>query len=205
MVLADEVTPDLVTIASRCVQIRFPPLADEAVVLALEASGVSPETARAAAASAAGDLDRARVLANDPELERRQQAWWSVPDRLDGTGARAAEISDELMAMLDEAAEPVRELHRAELGELEARVQRTGERIAMRSIEERHRRELRRARTDELRSGLVTLARRYRDDLGSGSGGTGRILAINDVVDELVRNPNERLALQALLLRLGRG
>ena len=62
-------------------------------------------------------------------------------------------------------------------------------------------------RTDELRSGLATLAGVYRDDLaGAGRRGAAASVAalgaIRDVNESLVRNPNEVLQLQALLLKL---
>lgn len=207
VVLADEITPDLVTIASRCVQFRFAPLPEDSIAGALAGEGVDEDRARAAAIAAAGDLDRARLLAADPELDERQRAWRTVPDRLDGTGATAARVTDELLDLLDRAGEPVKEAHRAELAEIEARAEQTGERVPMRSIEERHRRELRRARTDELRSGLLTLARRYRDGLADAPDprpDAQRILELEEAMEELVRNPNERLLLQAMLLTLGR-
>ena len=39
VVLADEVTPDLVTIASRCARVDFPPLSDDTMQDALVAKG----------------------------------------------------------------------------------------------------------------------------------------------------------------------
>ena len=57
------------------------------------------------------------------------------------------------------AAAPLVERHAAEAAELDARIAQFGERGSGRKLlEERHRRELRRHRTDELRSGLAVLA-----------------------------------------------
>ena len=73
----------------------------------------------------------------------------------------------------------------------------------------RHKREIRRLRSDELRFGLATLSRVYRDRLvggaGSGADDTGideALNAIQDAAENLVRNPNEALLLQQLFLRL---
>ena len=61
--------------------------------------------------------------------------------------------------MIDDAAAPLEARHAIELAELEARIERYGERgSGKRELVERHRRELRRHRTDEVRFGLATLA-----------------------------------------------
>jgi len=49
IVLADQVTPELITIASRCVRVTFAALSDEAVTAELIDAGVDPEMAGAAA------------------------------------------------------------------------------------------------------------------------------------------------------------
>lgn len=207
VVLAEEVTPDLVTLASRCVRIDVGPVPDDAVVERLLAEGVPRERAEQAAVAAAGDLRRARVLAEDDRLEMRRRAWHEVPDRLDGTGASAVTVADELLAMIDDAMAPLVERHERELAELEERVAQLGERGAgRRELVERHNREQRRYRADELRFGLTTLARRHRDELATSArpaNAIAAIEAIQAVAEGLVRNPNERLQLQALFVKLG--
>jgi len=73
-------------------------------------------------------------------------------------------------------------------------------------MEERHKRERRRLRTDELRFGLATLQAGYRDALAAGQGDMQAWLAAVDrlhaAAEALVRNPSEALLLQALLLDL---
>ncbi|HEX8802835.1 MAG TPA: hypothetical protein VF743_01540, partial [Acidimicrobiales bacterium] len=98
VLLATEVLPELVTIASRCARVDLRPLAPEVVAERLEAEGVAPDRARAAAAAAGGDLDRARTLATDDRLALRHQAWRDVPRRLDGTGHRATTLVAELQS-----------------------------------------------------------------------------------------------------------
>jgi DNA polymerase-3 subunit delta' len=207
IVLAEEVTPDLVTLASRCVRIDLGPVPSEAIVERLVAEGVAPDRADQAAVAAAGDLRRARVLAADDRLELRRRAWHEVPDRLDGTGASAVVVADELLAMIDDAMAPLVARHEQELEELEERVAQLGERGAgRRELVERHNREQRRYRADELRFGLTTLARRHRDELAGSARPANAIAAVNAiqaVAEGLVRNPNERLQLQALFVELG--
>jgi DNA polymerase-3 subunit delta' len=207
VVLAEHVPPDLVTIASRCVRIDLGPVPDEAVVGCLVSEGVDPAMAAEAAAAAAGDLGRARLLATDPRLALRREAWFAVTDRLDGTGAMAARLVDELFAMIDDAAAPLRERQAAEAAALEERVAQLGERGSGRkALEDVHKREARRQRVDELRFGLVVLSRRIRDEMAVSSRPQPMVAALEAIQatsEGLVRNPNEQLQFQALFLRLG--
>ena len=208
LVLADDVSPELVTIASRCVRIDLGIVDDALIEARLVAEGVDPARAAEATAAAAGDLTRARLLATDERLSLRRAAWHEVPDRLDGTGARAVEQVDSLLAMITDAMTPLTEAHAAEATELEARIKERGERGSGRKqLEDRHKREARRYRTDEVRSGLTELSRRYRDDLLVSARPAVEIEAIEDIAAlaaALVRNPNERLQLIALFVALGR-
>jgi DNA polymerase-3 subunit delta' len=208
VILAEHVPSELVTIASRCVRVDFGPLSPERVAAALEAEGVSAETAREAASSAGGRLDRARLLASDPGFAARRDLWRAVPSQLDGTGATVARMVESLLAATDTVVEPLRARHAAELEALAERVKLTGERGAGRKeLEDRQRREERRLRTDELRSGLATLASVYRDRLAGGGRDARSAVAALDAIhatnEALIRNPNEPLQLQALLLKLG--
>ncbi|MEZ5145066.1 MAG: hypothetical protein R2726_21530 [Acidimicrobiales bacterium] len=206
VVLAEQVTADLVTIASRCVRVELGPVADDLVEASLVADGVDPSTAAEAATSAGGDLARARLLAADDRLAIRRRLWADVPSRLDRSGAAVVDAVDELLAAIDDAAEPLRARQAAEVAELQERIEQYGERgSGRRELEERHRRELRRHRTDELRFGLTVLGRRYRDQLATAADPTSLLTsldAIGSTAQALVRNPNERLQLQALFLRL---
>lgn len=208
LVLADDISPELITIASRCVRIDLSSVDDALIEARLLAEGVDPVRAAEATASAAGDLARARVLATDQRLALRRAAWREVPDRLDGTGACAVELVDSLLAMITDAMTPLTDAHAAEVAELEQRIKELGERGSGRKqLEDRHKREARRYRTDEFRFGLTELSRRYRDDLVVSARPAADIEAIGAIADlaaSLIRNPNERLQLIALFVRLGR-
>ena len=162
-------------------------------------------------AAADGDLDRARLLATDERFALRVAAWRDLPRRLDGTGAVAAEVVGELRAAIEDAESTLHDRQEVEVADLEERIERYGQRGAgARRLEESHRRQLRRVRTDEVRMGLGELAHAYRDALVAAGpdevDGPARALeAINEASDALVRNPNEELLLQALLLRLPPG
>ena len=208
VILAEQLPPELVTIASRCVRIDFGPLSADQVTAALVAEGVSPDLAAEVAAGAGGRLDRARLLAGDPGFSGRRDVWRAVPARLDGTGATVAVVASDLAGLLGEAGVATLEArHAAEVAELDERVKRTGERGAGRKVlAERHKRELRRLRHDELRFGLATLAGAYRDALAAGVGddraNIEAVAAIQAAAEAMIRNPTEALLLQSLLLKL---
>jgi DNA polymerase III subunit delta' len=217
IVVADMVTPELVTIASRCVRVDFAALSTDVIVDALVNEGFSTSAATTAAGAAGGNLDRARLLASDPGLAARRDAFAGVPARLDGTGSVVVTIVAELEELIDGAADALKTRHADDITALEERVAATGERGSGRKqLEERHKRELRRHRMDELRSGLGVLAGSYRDALvtssesGHSTGGAAdhhaavaaAVSDIHGVIESLERNPNESLQLQALLLRL---
>ena len=204
--LDDEVLPEHVTVASRCTRIDFGPLTPGAITEALVAERVDAEVAARAAAAAGGSIERARVLATDERLMARHDAWASIPDRLDGTGAAVAVLVDEVRGMIDEAMEPLARAHADELEALAAREEQYGTRGSGRADLEAHHRRVQRAfRTEELRFGLATLAGRYREVVASGDPRTGPLDAVDrlrDTLGALERNPNEALLLQALMLDL---
>jgi DNA polymerase-3 subunit delta' len=208
VILADDVPPELITIASRCSRIDFRPVPHDLVVATLVAEGSDPEAATLVADAAAGDLDRARLLAADPGLAARREAFHRLPTHLDGHGATVMAATDELLGLIDGAAQPLKARHGEEAAELDRRATQFGERRGDRKdVEDRHKRELRRHRTDELKSGLVALAAAYRDRLADGTlpdpaGGVAAVKMVHDAIEALERNPNERLVLESLLLRL---
>lgn len=206
VVLADELPPELVTIASRCVRVDFDALAESVVRDRLVAEGIGAERAAEAASFAGGDLDRARILATDDRLALRLAAWRGLPHRLDGTGSTASVAVAELRAMIDDAEEPLKVRHATEVADLAARVERYGQRgSGAADLEKRQRRESRRFRTDELRMGLGALAATYRDELVVASDPTPSltaIAAVQEAAEALIRNPNEELLLLSLALRM---
>jgi len=217
--LAEFVPPELVTIASRCVRVEFRPLTDQEIVGALVADGVPEERAALVATLAGGRLDRARLLASDEEAESRRRAWETLPARFDGSGATVALLAEELVDMLKRSAHPLTLRQEAEVAELleantvlgqagPGRVAQGPAKAVARELEERHRREQRRQRTDELRTGLAALAGAYRDRAVSGALPIGQVADAVALIDglsaDLAFNPGELLAIQALLLRLDR-
>ena len=213
VLLAEQVLPEHVTIASRCSRVDFGPVPDDEVAAMLVSEGLAAaDRAALVAAAAAGNLHRARVLAADERVAARREAWWSVPDRLDGNGATVAELVAELRALIDDAGTALTERHRAETAALDEREKQFGTRgSGRRDIEAQHRREHRQFRTDEIRFGLATVGARYREQISSEPDDPAvdrrAIRAIDRLratAESLIRSPNEALALQALLLDLPR-
>lgn len=204
VVLADFVPVDLVTIASRCVRVEFTPIPPPVLVERLVAEGHDADVAASAAASSSGQLDRARLLAADPEFAERRRLFAELPTRLDGSGSAVVGAAAEMLASIEAAAAPLSSRHADEIAQLDEREKRLGSRGSGRAaIEARHKRELRRHRTDELRSGLAVMAGRYRDVLVAGTAADPeRVVAavhrLHEGIEALDNNPNETLLLQSL-------
>lgn len=217
VVLAEDVPDELVTIASRCVQLRTRAVPADAITDRLVGEGFDEPAAVEAAHSAGGSLRRARLLAGDSALVERRASWRAATGRLDGTGHTACAVADELLEGIESVLEPLNEAHGAEIEAFEEMAERSG--IARKGdrtkLEARHKREARRLRTDELRAGLAALVASYRDsatgadDLDSPRRGPAPIERfttaaeqVQKLTDSLQFNPNEPLALRALMLAL---
>jgi DNA polymerase-3 subunit delta' len=207
VVLADQITPDLVTIASRCVRVEFPPLPDEVVVAALVGEGVAQAVAAESAAIAGGSIARARAVAADDAMRLRMAVWRRVPDELDGTAGAVVAVAGSLTQLLDAAAAPIVEQQKREDAELAERAKAGLPVPSRRDLETRQRRAQRRARTDDLRAGLAVLAAVYRDRAATADRGEARramvaLDAIASAADDMQYNPNEMPLLEGLLARI---
>ena len=216
VLLADEVIPELATIASRCVEIVFPPVGRADLVQWLTESGVPPDMAAVVADSSGGNPERARIMVDDPDVAARVALWTSVPDELSALGTTTAGLTRRVLDSADRAVEPLRAAHAKEIEALTAAAKEMGERglPGRKEIVEQHQREERRFRTDALRAGLGVLARAYRSrvvraargdvvvgdqDIRSAADAVG---LITETAEALPRNPNETLLVQSLFVRL---
>ena len=179
ILLADQLVPSLATINSRCVVVQF----------------------------AASNAYRERLLANDPQFAHRQEAFASIPYKLDGSGATVTQIVDEIFELIEQATAPLIAEQKKELEDLEARVSLTGERGSGRkALQDRHKRQLRKFNTDELRSGLSTVAGTYHALIVSETHYPDEakyydaIHRIHKAMGSLGLNVNEELLLQSLFL-----
>jgi len=207
VLLAEEVPPELVTIASRCVVVEFSAVSVDDMVAALVSEGIDHERARFAAEASGGSLERTRLLVTDDQAAERWDAWAALPRTLDGTGARAAAQVDRLLGLIEAAAGPLEERHVEERAALEERAEQFGERgLGRAGFDERQKRELRRLRMDELQMGFAALGQALRERIAArdtdAATGAMQLEAVVDAGVALQRNPNEKLLLQKLLLEL---
>ncbi len=217
VLLADELVPELATVASRCVEIAFPPVPRDVLVDWLAESGVPTDMAAVVADSSGGNPERARVMVDDPDVAARVALWASVPAELTTSGTTAAGLTRRVLESADRSVEPLRAVHTREIESLAAAAKEMGERAlpGRKEIVEQHQREERRFRTDALRAGLGVLARTYRGKVSGAAshGGVGvgdedvrsavaAIRLITEAAEALPRNPNEALLLQSLFVRL---
>ena len=209
VLLADQVDDTLATIVSRCFTVHFGALNDNVVVDVLLNEGVQPEVAAIAAHSSHGSLTRARLLASDRQLVKRREFFANIPRRIDGTGATVIAIVEQIVTMIDESVEPIHQRHEQEIADLEKNLALMGvKRGGKKALEEKHKREVRRHRTDELRAGLTEIAGIYRDELTR----TGHILhpeayvaavsRLHEAMRHLALNVNEAILLRNLIWSL---
>jgi DNA polymerase-3 subunit delta' len=175
LVLVTSVAEDLLpTIRSRCQRIDFDPVADDALAAALASEGIGSTQAALAAGLSGGQLARARAIAGP--LANLRALFAAAPGRMDGTGATALDIAEQLDASVSGAADQVAARHAAEVAEFDAEMERYGysDRDAQRMrrrLDERHKREARRARIDLLLEGVTAIESVYRDVLAAPAPG----------------------------------
>jgi DNA polymerase-3 subunit delta' len=219
VLLADEVTRDMATVASRCVEVMFPPVPRATLVQWLTDIGVAPDMAAVVADSSGGNPGRARVMVDDPDVAARAALWASVPTELTGSGVSAAALARQVLESAERAVEPLKAEHARQLERLTSEAEVMGERglPGRKEILDQHAREERRWRADALRAGLGALARVYGGRVvraGAGPGGipvgdpgvraaAEAVSLITEATRALPRNANEALLLQSLFVRLG--
>lgn len=209
IMLAEQVDESLVTIASRCITIHFSPLENSVISAVLQREGIPAEAADAAARSAHGSLIRGRLLANDKQLSHRRDFFANIPKRIDGTGATVAAIVDQILGLIDDSTEPLMQRHEQEIADVEKTLVLMGvKRGGKKQLEDKHKREIRRHRTDELRAGLAEIAGVYRDELIHNShlvhpeAYTSAIARLHEAMRRLSLNVNEAILLRDLIWSL---
>ncbi len=217
VLLADEVPPSHSTVASRCVIIRFPAPAPDEVCEWLIRSGVAPTVAQRAARAVGVDPGQAGQLVAGGNLAERIEAWWSIPEQLDDTGARAAALVDDLRAQIDASvaatsisAATADSTPAAGTGASGPETSGDGGGSVAgaggRTESQKQDRRKRLARDTELRFGFAVLAERYSELLDTSAVGQveDALELLRKAKAALARNPDEKLLLQNLLLHLPR-
>ena len=208
VLLAEEINRSMETLASRCARVDFEALGDADLQALLIAEGIEHGRAGFAAAAAGGSIDRARLLASDDDAAVRIETWRRLRGSLDGTASVAMAAVDAALEATEQAAAPLEARHEAERAAADEQAELYGTNVGRSSLDERHRRELRRVRNDELTMGLEVLASQIREEAGDGrlraDAAAGQLDAIGEAAEALRFNANQRLALSCLFIRIGR-
>jgi DNA polymerase-3 subunit delta' len=184
ILLTDQLGQVIETVVSRCQLVRFDPLPRERIVERLEAKGVAPAQADAAARLALGDGRRAEFLAADEGKALRADVEAMVRAALaDADGA-----AEPWRALL-ERAEEAREQAEAQIAERKAKRMelepKDRERRALeKEFDETAKRAGRRARTHVLELGLELATLTFRDLVCVAEGAREAVLA-TDRIDTL--------------------
>lgn len=211
VLLASMATSELETLMSRSVSMWLDPLSDETIFQQLISLGYEPDISRAATDLGAGAWVRAVKLADDKELRESFSIWREVPSLVTRDMRVIIELVDRLIAAISLMEDRKRPEFARELENIAEVATRMGVKKSplLEAAKERHKRELRKIRTQELKSGLLLLERQYRDSLLTGDLSPERlhycVSAVKHVEEAqrgMVFNANEFLLLVSLLSRL---
>ena len=216
----------LPTIRSRCQRVDFAYLAEsdvrDAVARAIPGDGVDPARAELVARLAGGRVDRARALGG--RLGPVRDAFLHAAESLDGTGSAVERATQRISDAVTEALTELEGAQAEEVAALDRELAAAGypSRVAQarrRVLVERHKREVRRARTDAWIEGITAIETLYRDVLAGPDAPRLNLdrsppavlpSAAADALDACRRaraglieyNANETLMIQRLLLHL---
>jgi DNA polymerase-3 subunit delta' len=166
------------TVVSRCHVVSFLPLSESFVAQTLAAEGAEPGRAALAARLSGGNLGRARRLATDPEGLAFREVAREALELAHGGPAGALEAAELVLRAA--------ERYKKDLGgslerELEPFLDERGRaedayRAAIRRIEERHKRQVRRAERDYVDRVLMAVSSLLRDRVVAAVGGGADLL-----------------------------
>jgi DNA polymerase-3 subunit delta' len=184
ILLTDQLGQVLETVVSRCQLVRFDPLPRDRIAERLEAQGVAPQQADAAARLALGDGRRAEFLASDEGRALRADVEAMVRAALadaDGT----AEPWRNLLVRADEAGKDAEDqIAEAKAKRLEFEPKDRERRSLEKEFDESAKRAGRRARTHVLDLGLELATLTFRDLVCMAEGAREAVLA-TDRIDTL--------------------
>lgn len=186
---ADDV---IVTIRSRCREIKLVTPSDDAVTeLLISRDGISPALAAHAARAAQGHVGRARMLARSEEARIRRREILALPGRLTSVTACLDAAENLVSSAADEAAQATAELDARELASLQAAMGLGGRgakprnaQAAVRELEDQQKARVKRIQRDALDRVLTELTGYYRDVLAAQTA-PGVPLVNSDLADEI--------------------
>lgn len=211
MLQASTETPELRTLTSRSVVFRLDSISDQQIYQHLIDTGISAENAERSVRLSAGNLERAIELSTDHQLSDATAIWEEVPTLVTQNLPLILNLVDRLLEAVSLREERKKLEHKRELDEAGELAKSLGVKKASltEKIEARQKRELRRIRTTDLRSGLLLLERQYRSSYLSSDTSESKVKycikaieLIEDTQLALKRNANEFLLIMALFTRL---
>ncbi|HZD80159.1 MAG TPA: AAA family ATPase [Actinomycetota bacterium] len=166
------------TILSRCHVVTFQPLAEGFVVETLAAEGAAPERARLAARLSGGNLGRARRLAMDPEGLTFRQVAAQALELAARSAAGGLDAADAVLAAAERYRKGLKDQLEEEIAPFLDDQGRPEDayRGAIRRLEERHRRRVRRAERDYVDWVLLAMSSLLRDRIVGAVGGSDDLL-----------------------------
>lgn len=202
---------ELRTLMSRSVILRLSVASEQEISGHLLGLGVPLDKAQRIVQLSAGSLQRALEIYSDEELKVGMELWMQIPDLLVPEISRIISLVDRLLEIVNLVERRRIVEQKKEISDLEKIAESLGvkKKTLTDKAEARHKRELRRIRTRELRAGLLLFERQYRDQLILGDPSPGKVeqalFAIREIEVAQIqfrRNANEFLILVALLTRL---
>jgi DNA polymerase-3 subunit delta' len=168
------------TVLSRCHVVSFLPLSEAFVIETLAAEGAEPERAALAARLAGGNLGRARRLATDPDGLAFRRVAAEALERAGHGPAGALEAAELVLTEAERYKKDVAERQKEDLLPFldERGRPEDAYRGAIRRIEERHKRQVRRAERDYVDRVLLAVSALLRDRVVVAVGG-GHDLLMN--------------------------
>jgi len=155
--------------------------------------------------AARGDINRAKDLISDPNIAYRYELWKSTLENLKPEGYAIATSVNQIQKAIDDAQEILADKHDLEIQDLLDNEKQLGIKTGVRNqLEDTHKREIRRFRTDELEFGLSIFATMFQEQLRTNPD-EGSLHAVNIIKKAngvMKRNANEKLLLTSLLISL---
>ena len=206
IILLSEIIPkNQITIASRCQQVQFNQISDSKMGDWLTRHVNDPDTIQLLISAARGDIDRAKDLISDPNIAYRYELWKSTLENLKPEGYAIATSVNQIQKAIDDAQEILADKHDLEIQDLLDNEKQLGIKTGVRNqLEDTHKREIRRFRTDELEFGLSIFATMFQEQLRTNPD-EGSLHAVNIIKKAngvMKRNANEKLLLTSLLIAL---
>jgi len=171
------------TVLSRCHVVTFAPLSEAFVVQTLTAEGAEPERAALAARLSGGNLGRARRLAMDPEGLAFRDVARRALERAAAGPSGALEAAESVLVAAERYRKGLTESLKDELAPFLDERGRPEEayRGAVRRLEERHKRRVRRAERDYVDWVLLAASSLLRDRVVAAVGGGDGLLMNPDI------------------------